>query len=449
MKDKKLFLETWGCQLNSHRSEKIAGHLESFGYTTVNDIGKADLIVFNTCAVRDKSEEKVRGRIGQIKEERKEHSILGVGGCMAQHLGETLLNQTAGVDFVFGTSNLKEIPDLAKRARNKERAASITKPKGFENLPVLRKSDYFAWVTIAEGCSNACSYCIVPQVRGGLRSRSPEKIIEEIETLVHEGYKEVQLLGQNVNAFGEDIADKERNFAWLLEKVADTGIPRISFTTPHPADLDRETLRVMSENENIVRHIHLPLQSGSNQVLEIMKRGYTKEKYLTLIDRTREVDPLTNVTTDIIVGHPGETREEFKETLDVIRKVKFGSIYVAQFSPRPDTKSAEMENHVSESEKKRRLQLVLEKQKEYSSEYENQLIGMETDVLVKGPARKDGNFYGKNEFGETITFKGKEAMIGEFVKVIIEKDNHGKLASTDTDEGSVKNDTDSHVKSSI
>ncbi len=447
MNDKKVYIETWGCQLNYHRSEKISGHLEGYGYTPVEDIGAADLIVFNTCAVREKSEEKVRGRIGQIKEERKEDSVLGVGGCMAQHLGENLLEGVSGIDFVFGTSNLEEIPDLAKRARNRGSAASITTPGGFEDLPVLRKSDYFAWVTIAEGCSNACSYCIVPRVRGALRSRPPKKILQEVKNLVEDGYKEVQLLGQNVNAFGKDLQDEEKTFAWLLERVADTGIPRISFTTPHPADLDQETLQVMSENENIVRHIHLPLQSGSNRVLKIMKRNYTKEKYLQLIDRTREVDPLTNVTTDIIVGHPGETREEFEETLDVIQRVKFGSIYVAQFSPRPGTRSAKMDDHVPEEEKRRRLQLVLDKQKEFSREYESQFIGRKTHVLVKGPAREEGKYHGKDEFGKTLTFPGNENMVGNFVRVIIEPENHGSLATSD--EGSVKYDTDSYAKSSL
>ncbi|MBS3791909.1 tRNA (N6-isopentenyl adenosine(37)-C2)-methylthiotransferase MiaB [Candidatus Bipolaricaulota bacterium] len=447
MDEKNLYVETWGCQLNYHRSEKITGHLSNYGYNPVDEITTADLIIFNTCAVRGKSEEKVRGRIGQIKNQRKEDSILGVGGCMAQHLGGDLLSQSGGVDFVFGTSNLGDIPDLANRARQTGPVASIPKPSGFENLPVLRKSDYFAWLTIAEGCSNACSYCIVPQVRGPLRSRRPDKIIKEVERLAEDGYREVQLLGQNVNAFGKDIDDPEVDFAWLLERAAATGIPRISFTTPHPADLDPKTLAVMYDSPNIVRHIHLPLQSGSTRVLKIMNRDYTREEYLETVGKAREVDPLINVTTDIIVGHPGETEEDFKKTLDVIDRVKFGSIYAAQFSPRPKTRSANMDDHVTADEKKRRLEAVLEKQEETSREYDKQFIGKTVEVLVEGEARKDNKMYGKNEFRKTVEFEGTNASTGEFRKLRLKSENSGRLLNPD--EGSVKNDSDHHVKPGV
>ncbi|MBS3786733.1 tRNA (N6-isopentenyl adenosine(37)-C2)-methylthiotransferase MiaB [Candidatus Bipolaricaulota bacterium] len=447
MDEKNLYVETWGCQLNYHRSEKITGHLSNYGYKPVEKITEADLIIFNTCAVRGKSEEKVRGRIGQVKNQRKEDSILGVGGCMAQHFGVDLFSQSGGVDFVFGTSNLGEIPDLANRARQGEPVASIPKPSGFENLPVLRQSDYFAWVTIAEGCSNACSYCIVPQVRGPLRSRGPDKIIREVEQLAENGYREVQLLGQNVNAFGKDIEKGDVDFAWLLERVAATGIPRISFTTPHPADLDAETLVVMNDNPNLVRHIHLPLQSGSTRVLQIMNRNYTREEYLEIVGKARRTDPLINITTDIIVGHPGETEEDFRKTLDVINQVKYGSIYVAQFSPRPKTRSAQMDDHVPEEEKKRRLEAVLEKQEETSREYDRQFIGKTVEVLVEGEARKDNKMYGKNEFRKTVEFEGTESMAGEFRKVRLESENTGYLLNPD--EGSVKNDSDHHVKPGV
>lgn len=427
MEKEKAYIETWGCQLNYHRSEKISGNLRNYGYEIVEDLGEADLIIFNTCAVRDKSEEKVRGRVGQIKNERKEDSLLGVGGCMAQHLGKDLFEKSGGIDFVFGTSNLGEIPELAEQARINGQHSSVPRPEGFENLPVLRKSDYFAWITIAEGCSNACSYCIVPQVRGPLRSRPPEEIISEVRELEEEDYQEIQLLGQNVNAFGQDIDDHEVNFGWLLDKVAKTEIPRISFTTPHPKDLDEVTLTAMNENPNVVRQIHLPLQSGSNRVLKIMNREYTREEYLKKVARARSMDPDINITTDIIVGHPGETKEDFRKTLEVIEKVKFGSVYGAQFSPRPKTRSAEMEDHVSEEEKKRRLQLVLEKQKKYSEKRDSRFIGRATEVLVEGEAREEGAVYGKNEFGETITFSGTKEMIGEFRKVKLESTDHGRL----------------------
>lgn len=427
MEKEKAYIETWGCQLNYHRSEKIAGNLKDNGYEMVKELGEADLIIFNTCAVRDKSEEKVRGRVGQIKNERKEDSLLGVGGCMAQHLGKDLFEKSGRINFVFGTSNLGEIPELAEQARLNGQHSSVPRPEGFENLPVLRKSDYFAWVTIAEGCSNACSYCIVPQVRGPLRSRPPEEIISEVRELEEEDYQEIQLLGQNVNAFGQDVDEHEVNFGWLLNKVAKTGIPRISFITPHPKDLDGITLTAMNENPSLVRQIHLPLQSGSNRVLKIMNREYTREEYMDKVERARTMDPDINITTDIIVGHPGETEENFQKTLEVIERVQFGSVYAAQFSPRPNTRSAKMEDHVSEEEKKRRLQLVLKKQKEYSENRDSRFIGRTTEVLVEGEARTEGEVYGKNEFGETITFPGSEEMIGEFRKVRLESTDHGRL----------------------
>jgi len=427
MEKEKAYVETWGCQLNYHRSEKIAGNLKERGYEIVEELDAADLIIFNTCAVRAKSEEKVRGRVGQIKDKRKEDSLLGVGGCMAQHLGKGLFERSGGIDFVFGTSNLGEIPELAEQARINGQHSSVPHPEGFENLPVLRKSDYFAWVTIAEGCSNACSYCIVPQVRGPLRSRPPGEIISEVKELEKEGYKEVQLLGQNVNAFGQDIEDHEVNFGWLLNEVARTGIPRISFTTPHPKDLDEVTLTAMQENPNVVRQLHLPLQSGSDRVLRIMNREYTREDYMRKVNAARSTDQDINITTDIIVGHPGETREDFRKTLEVIESVKFGSVYAAQFSPRPNTRSAKMEDHVSEEEKKRRLQLVLEKQKKSSEKRDSRFIGRTTEVLVEGEAREDGAVYGKNEFGETITFPGSKKMIGEIKEVKLESTDHGRL----------------------
>ncbi|MBS3739859.1 tRNA (N6-isopentenyl adenosine(37)-C2)-methylthiotransferase MiaB [Candidatus Bipolaricaulota bacterium] len=417
MANKKVFIETWGCQLNYHRSEKIAGTLSDNEYNVVDSPGEADLIIFNTCAVRGKSEEKVLGRIGQIKGERKEDSVLGVGGCMAQHLGPDLFKISDGVDFIFGTSNISEIIELADKAKKEANVHSIPDPDGFEELPALRNQDHFAWVTIAEGCSNACSYCIVPQVRGPLRSRPPKQILEEIEHLVQENYKEIQLLGQNVNAFGQDIDEEDIDFAWLLKKGAEMGVPRISFTTPHPGDLKVKTLTVMREHPNIVRHIHLPLQSGSNRVLQIMNRGYTREEYLEKIEQARSIDPQVNITTDIIVGHPGETEKDFQKTLNLMKRVNFGSIYVAQFSPRPDTLSASMDDHVPEEEKKKRLQLVLDKQKKYSRTVGSGFNDGSTEVLVEGMAREDGKVYGKNEFGKTVTFDGNKSMIGQFKRV--------------------------------
>jgi len=437
------YIETWGCQLNYHRSEEIAGSLAEQGYQITDDLTQADLIVFNTCAVREKSEQKVVGRLGQIKDIRKPDSVLGVGGCMAQHLGEDLNDIASGVDFVFGTSNLTEILDLAQAARKGERAVSTPRPGGFEKLPTKRKSNYFAWVTIAEGCSNACSYCIVPQVRGPLRSRKPGPIIEEVNELVNRDYKEIQLLGQNVNAYGKDF-DNEINFAWLLDQVARSGVERISFTTPHPADLDQATLEAVMKHTNICRHIHLPLQSGSDRVLEIMNRNYSSEDYLRLIDQARTMDSDVNITTDIIVGHPGETKDEFQKTLNIIERIQFGSIYVAKYSPRPHTLSATMDDYVPKEEKSRRLQLILKKQKQYLQDFNERFIDRYSRVLVEGTAREDGMVYGKNEFKKTVTFPSTVHTEGDFATVKLTENKKGTL--TGRLEERVPDDSNSHVK---
>lgn len=446
MNEKQAYVETWGCQLNYHRSEMIAGNLVEYGYKITDEISEADLIVFNTCAVREKSEEKVRGRVGQVKEVRKDESVLGVGGCMAQHLKGELLDSSSGVDFVFGTSNLGEIPELAERAGAGENSVKVPHPEGFEDLPTLRTSDYFAWVTIAEGCSNGCSYCIVPQVRGPLRSRPLEEVLDEIKALSANGYKEIQLLGQNVNAYGDDF-ENDLDFAWLLEKAAAVHEGKLSFTTPHPSDMDRQTLEVMNKSENIPRHIHLPLQSGSDHVLDTMNRNYDTADYIELIHVARNLDPDVNITTDLIVGHPGETLSDFEQTLDMIKQVQFGSVYVAKFSPRPNTLSATMENNVPPGEKDRRLQKVLRTQKKYSRQFNDRYLGRTTKVLVEGEARETGMFYGKNEFNKTVTFPASADLTGEFVAVKLTAKKNGSL--TGILKESVTDDTDSHAKPRI
>lgn len=427
MSKKKVYVETWGCQLNYHRSEALTAELERSGYQPVSELGDADLILFNTCAVRGRSEEKVKGRIGQIKEERKKGSLLGVGGCMAQHSGKELLSDAAGVDFVFGTGNLTEVPKLAAQTRKGLSPVSTPSPAHFEDLTYNRNSDYFAWVTIADGCSNSCSYCIVPQVRGSLRSRPLEEVLEEVDELVQEGYKEIQLLGQNVNAYGKDLNESEATFAHLLEQVDLLGPPRLSFTTPHPADLNEETLGVLEDASNVVRHIHLPLQSGSDKVLEIMNRNYMANDYLNLVNQIRAMDPLINITTDIIVGHPGETEEDFRQTLNLIRKVDFGSIYAAKFSPRPGTRSAKLEDQVPQKVKEERLEKLLTLQKNRVKDVNRNYIGEHSEVLVEGTARKNGNMYGKNEFYKTVVFDGGPDLVGQMVEVTIRDVEEGTL----------------------
>ena len=424
---RKAYIDTWGCQMNYHRSEGITGILNSHGYSLVESPSKADLILFNTCAVRGRSEEKVRGRLGQIEAERKPDSILGIGGCMAQHMGSNLLGDMKGVDFVFGTSNLSRIPEFAAAAREENNLAATPPPEGFEHLTYSRESDYFAWVTIAEGCSNNCSYCIVPRVRGPLRSRGTNEVLNEVHQLVDREYKEIQLLGQNVNAYGKDRPDQKDSFSTLLEKVAQTGIPRLSFTTPNPADLEMKTLDIMNDNSNIVRHLHLPLQSGSNHVLDLMNRDYTREEYLHIVDLARDQDPFINITTDVIVGHPGESEEDFQETLEIINEVKFGSVYAAKFSPRPGTPSAKIDNQVKEQVKQQRLEKILTTQKETNIAENERFIGEIQKVLIEGKARSNGKVYGKNEFKRTVLLPGGEELVGQFVDTRIEEGDRGTL----------------------
>ena len=427
MKRDKAFIETWGCQLNYHKSEAITGRLEKEGYEITKNLGEADLIIFNTCAVRDRSEEKVIGRIGQIKKERKENSILGLGGCMAQHSGEKLINDQQGIDFVFGSTNLDEIPELSKRIQKNNQLISLPDPKGIVNSPFKRNSDFHAWLTISQGCSNHCSYCIVPLVTGPLRSREPQEIIQEAKNLIEKGYQEIELLGQNVNAYGKDRNNSETDFASLLKELASLEVPRISFTTPHPGDLDRETLKVMNNNDNISRHLHLPLQSGSNKVLDLMNRGYHRGKYLELVKTARDFDPDINITTDIIVGHPGEKRKDFEDTLDIVKKVKFGSIYVAKYSPRPGTKSRKMEEKIPLEKKEKRLEKILKTQKVMNKEENEKFLGRKTQVLVEGKARNNGSVFGKNEFKKTTVFPGDESCIGEMVSVEVARVEGGTL----------------------
>lgn len=427
MNSRKAYLETWGCQQNYHRTEAIASLLSDEGYTITDDLSQADLIVFNTCAVRERAEDKVAGRVGQIQRERKPESILGIGGCMAQYKDEELFQQLTAVDFVFGTSNISQIPALIEKARDGCKVANTPDPSSFESLSCRRSSDYFAWVTIAEGCSNSCSYCIVPQVRGPMRSRNPEEIMEEVNQLVDEGYKEIQLLGQNVNAYGQDLNDATACFSELLKRVAATEIPRISFTTPHPAEMDQSTIDVLTSRNSICRHLHLPLQSGSNSVLRIMNRNYSREEYLDLIDSIRSRDPEINITTDIIVGHPGEKERDFRKTLDLIEFVEFGSVYVAKFSPRPQTRSASLEDEVSEEVKDRRLQKVLQYQKQQITDRNQRFIGTTNEVLVESEARDQDKIFGKNEFKKTVVFTGDPHLVGTLVEVNITAVEDGRL----------------------
>lgn len=404
--------------MNLHQSEGLAGVMARAGYISVDRLESADVVLFNGCMVRQKAEEKVYGRIGAVVEEkRRRHVILGVGGCLGQIRGESLLERFAAIDFVFGSVGHGSVPGLVERVREEAaRIAECGTPTTIDEVPFVRGHPLRAMVTITEGCSNFCSYCIVPHARGVMRSRAPEPIFREIERAIDDGASEVLLLGQNVNAYGTDCP-AFGTFATLLARIAETGVPRVRFTTSHPRDMTEHVLDVMAATANVCNHLHLPVQSGSDRILAEMNRGYTVDRYLGLIGAARDRIAGLNVTTDLIVGYPGETRKDFEETMALIDEVRFGSIFVAMYSPRPLTRSARVEDDVSESEKGERLEHVLLRQRRIASEENARFVGREVEVLFEGIAR-DGGCVGRAEDHRTVV--ARDGTIGELASVRIE-----------------------------
>ncbi|NOX44611.1 MAG: tRNA (N6-isopentenyl adenosine(37)-C2)-methylthiotransferase MiaB [Caldiserica bacterium] len=417
---------TWGCQLNAHRSEEIEGVLERAGYEIVSRPEEADVVILNTCMVRQRAEEKVVGRLGELWHLKKRRPlVVGVGGCMSQGRKEELLRYPA-VDFLFGSANASEVPELIERAMRGERPVSLPRPDRIERLPVRRGNAFQAYVTIAEGCSHSCAYCIVPHVRGPLRSRPLPEVLAELRELAEAGYKEVTLLGQNVDAYGLDLRDGT-NFARLLREVARIPIPRIRFTSSHPAYMTDETIAAIAEGGNICEHVHLAVQSGSDRVLRAMRRGYTREKFLRVVEKLRAAIPGVNITTDIIVGFPGETEEDFEETLSLIREARFGTVYAAMYSPRPYTPAAEMPDDVPPAEKKRRLEEVLAEARRIAQEINEAKLGRTEEVLVEGYLAGKGLYHGKTRDMRTVLLPGDEEWVGEFVWVKFQRATPGAL----------------------
>ncbi len=423
---KYVYTKTWGCQMNLHKSEGINGVLAQAGYEVVDSPDSADIILFNTCAVRQKSEEKVYGALGGIQKQKANRDVVfGVGGCIAQVKGERLLKRFPIIDFVFGTTELDQLPVILQKLKPGRQHYNLPRPDSITEIPAMRDNPVTAMVNISEGCSNVCSYCIVPQARGPLRSRSPANIIEEVENLVEEGYQEVLLLGQNVDSYGRDNP-AHGCFSGLLEQIAQTGIARIRFISSHPRDMTGQVIKTIAAYENICNHIHLACQSGSDRVLELMNRGYTADYFLRIVDSARQIIPEVNITTDIIVGHPGETEEDFAATLRLINEARFGSIYVAKYSPRPGTRSASMDDNLSEDDKSHRLQQVLARQRQIAIEQNRRFIGKMVRVLVEERAGEDG-FYGRADDHRTIIIDG-DATIGGIFPVYVDSVSAESLA---------------------
>ncbi len=422
---KKYFILTYGCQMNERDTETMAGLLEKSGYIEARRIEDADLIIFNTCSVRLSAENKVYGKLGEINRLKKEKPglLVGFGGCMAQlEDSRTRVTESGVVDFIFGTHNLHELPRLVEQAE-----AGVAKPVVdvwpdagdiAEGLPAKRAKGVSAFVNIMFGCNNFCSYCIVPFTRGRERSRNPRDIINEVADLAKEGFKEVTLLGQNVNSYGRGL-EPEVDFASLLELVNEVpGIERIRFTTSHPRDVSERLLHTISRCHKVCEHIHAPLQAGSNRILKAMNRGYTREYYLDLVEKMRSIIPGVAVTTDLIVGFPGESDSDFEDTLDMVEKVKFDAAFTFMYSPRPGTRAALFSEQVLLEVKRERLLQLNEIQYKIALEANRRLEGKEVEVLVEGPSKTNPKrLTGRTRTNRIVVFEGKPELTGKLITV--------------------------------
>lgn len=427
-KGKTYFIKTYGCQMNEHDTEVMAGILEIMGYTQTDDDLNADIVILNTCAIRENAENKVFGKVGSFKNIKREHPerILAVCGCMGQEeeVVNRLLTKYPHVDLIFGTHNIHRLPQLIEEAmQSKAMIVEVWSKEGdiIEDLPKTRASDTKAWVNIIYGCDKFCTYCIVPYTRGKERSRMPEDVLAEVRELKEKGYKEITLLGQNVNAYGKDLKI-DYTMGNLLEDVALIGIERIRFTTSHPWDFDDYMIDIIGKYDNIMPNIHLPVQSGNNDVLKIMGRSYTIEKYLELFDKIKKAKPNATITTDIIVGYPNETEEQFLETLKVYDYCKYDLAYTFVFSPRAGTPAAKMVDNVDLQTKKERLYRLNELVDKYAKESNERMIGQTLKVLVDGPSTKNPEILaGYSEENKLVHFSGPEELIGQIVEVKIEE----------------------------
>ena len=418
--DKKFFLKTYGCQMNVHDSEAIRAYLLQLGAKETDDMENSDIIILNTCAIRENAHDKVFGFLGRCKHLKKEKSdlIVAICGCMAQEEGvvNEIIKNHPYIDLVFGTHNIHELPELIlKKEHSQEIEVYSNEGNVYENMPYSRDSRITAWVNIMYGCDKFCTYCIVPYTRGKQRSRRKEDILKEINDLKNNGYKEITLLGQNVNAYGKDLCDED-DFASLLESVANTGIERIRFVTSHPWDFTDEMIDVIAKYDNIMPYIHLPLQSGSSKILKLMGRRYTKEEYLTLFKKIKERIKNVAITTDIIVGFPNETEEDFKETLDVVDECQFDGAYTFIYSKREGTPASKMVDKVSLEEKEDRLQRLNEKINKYSNLHNQRLVNKDVKVLVLGVSeKKNDKVYGYTEDMKLVNVLAPKETIGNII----------------------------------
>ena len=419
------YIETFGCQMNVRDSETAAGLLETLGFSRGEDKESADLILFNTCCVRDHAEKRVFGNIGAMKErkEEKPNLILGVFGCMMQQqeVAEKLYKRFPFVDIVFGTNLLSRLPAFIESAESGARTLAVDEQniQIEDDLPSIRTGKTNAFVNINYGCDNFCTYCIVPYVRGRERSREMQAVVDEAKSLVSEGYSEITLLGQNVNSYGKDLPDA--SFAKLLARVSEVeGLARIRFMTSHPKDLTDEMIQAMAQHPSVCHHVHLPMQSGSNEILQRMNRKYTRERYLEIVEKLHAAMPDVELTTDIIVGFPGETDEDFLQTLDLVERVGFASAFTFKYSQRKGTKAAIMDSQVPDIVKRERLHQLNELQERKSRENNEKYVGFSGIVHVEDcDTRNEPVCYGKFSNFKMVYFSGTPELIGQYVPVTI------------------------------
>ncbi len=423
---KTYFIKTYGCQMNEHDSENICALLEALGFAKTKDYLDADLVLLNTCSIRENAHNKAFGMLGRLKhlKTEKKDILIGLCGCMAQEAGvvEEILKDYKFVDFVFGTHNLYELPEIIDKAitDNKQQIEVYSREGDLvEGLPVIRSNSYKAYVNIIYGCDKFCTYCIVPYTRGRERSRKKEDIIDEVKELIKDGYKEVTLLGQNVNAYGKDLYD-DYNMGDLLEDVAKLDIPRIRFMTSHPWDFTDKMIEVIAKYPNIMPSVHLPVQSGSSRILKLMGRRYTRESYLELFHKIKDTVKDVTISTDIIVGFPGETEEDFQETLSLVEECRFDNAFTFIFSEREGTPACKLEDNTTLKEKEDRLQRLNEVVNRIFLEKNKKLEGSVLRVLVEGTSEKKDMYFGYSETNKLINFTSdKELLCGDIVDVEI------------------------------
>ena len=429
MNDKAFYLETFGCQMNVVDSERIVGLLDEIGYYQVEEPEQADLILLNTCAVRDKAVRKAYGHLGRFKpmKERKPGLILGMGGCIAQQEGKQLLEEFSYLDLVFGTHNVHRLPEMVQQVAEKhvrcEETEFLDRETRLQLFPSRTGQEaYTRFVTVMQGCDNFCSYCVVPYVRGREISRPSTEILEEIRELAAQGVREITLIGQNVNSYGLK-EDGELSFAGLLEQVnAVDGIDRIRFTTSHPKDLSDDLIECFGRLDKLCKHLHLPVQCGSNNILKAMNRGYTRERYLGVVERLRQVCPEIRLSSDIIVGFPGETEADFAETMSLLEKVCYTEIYSFIYSPRRGTSAADMADDTPAEVKQNQFNRMLELQQEISRQTWEADVGTIQEVLVEGESKVGaGQMFGRSTWNRIVNFAGPAELAGKLVSVKITK----------------------------